>query len=111
MTSTASPQPPVTTSSRAQDIGGALLRVGGVFITIAIVIAVFAILSGGKFLIPANMLGLLRYASSVAILGMGLLVVIVVGEIDLSFGALYGLCAATMAVSWIMGDWPVWLAL
>jgi len=111
MTSTASPQPPVTTSSRAQDIGGALLRVGGVFITIAIVIAVFAILSGGKFLIPANLLGLLRYASTVAILGMGLLVVIVVGEIDLSFGALYGLCASTMAVSWIMWDWPVWLAL
>ena len=49
--------------------------------------------------------------STVAIVGMGLLLVIVVGEIDLSFGFLYGLCANTMAVSWLMWGWPVWLAL
>ena len=42
---------------------------------------------------------MLRYTSTVAIVGMGLLLVIVVGEIDLSFGFLYGLCANTMAVS------------
>ena len=49
--------------------------------------------------------------STVAIVGMGLLLVIVVGEIDLSFGFLYGLCANTMAVAWLMWGWPVWLAL
>ncbi len=68
-------------------------------------------LSGGKFLITANLLSVLRYMSTVAIVGMGLLLVIVVGEIDLSFGFLYGLCANTMAVSWLMWGWPVWLAL
>ncbi len=112
MTSTAAvPEPPVPSRSRAQDVGGALLRVGGVFITVVVVMAIFAALSGGKFLITANLLNVLRYMSTVAIVGMGLLLVIVVGEIDLSFGFLYGLCANTMAVSWLMWGWPVWLAL
>jgi len=112
MTSTAAaPEPPVATTTRMQDVGGALLRVGGVFITVIVVMVVFSVLSGGKFLIPGNLLGMLRYASTVAILGMGLLLVIVVGEIDLSFGALYGLCANTMAVTWLLWGWPVWLAL
>ena len=112
MTSTAAaPEPPVATTTRMQDVGGALLRVGGVFITVIVVMVVFSVLSGGKFLIPGNLLGMLRYASTVAILGMGLLLVIVVGEIDLSFGALYGLCANTMAVTWLLWGWPAWLAL
>jgi ribose/xylose/arabinose/galactoside ABC-type transport system permease subunit len=112
MTGTAAtPEPSAIATRRAPDLGGALLRVGGVFITIAVLVTIFAVLSGGKFLIPTNLLGLLRYASTVAILGMGLLLVIVVGEIDLSFGALYGLCANTMAVSWLLWGWPVWMAL
>ena len=109
MTSTAAaPEPPAVTTSRLQDVGGALLRVGGVFITVVLVMVIFAVLSGGKFLIPGNLLGMLRYASTVAILGMGLLLVIVVGEIDLSFGSLYGLCAIAMAVSWIAVGLALW---
>lgn len=101
----------ITTTGRAQHIGATLLRVGGVFITVLVVMAIFAILSNGKFLIPANLLGMLRYMSTVAIVGMGLLLVIVVGEIDLSFGYLYGLCANVMAVAWIVWGMPVYLAL
>jgi len=108
---TTTPKPPAGTASRAQGLGGALLRVGGVFITIAVLMIIFGALSGGKFFIPANLLSVLRYASTVAIIGLGLLLVIVVGEIDLSFGFLYGLCANVMAVSWLMWGWPVWLAL
>ena len=73
--------------------------------------AFFAIASDGKSLTPANLLGILRAMSSIAILGLGLLVVIVVGEIDLSFANLYGLSASTMAVVWIVWEWPVWFAI
>jgi ribose/xylose/arabinose/galactoside ABC-type transport system permease subunit len=49
--------------------------------------------------------------SSVAIMAMGLTLVIVVGEIDLSFGAMYGLAANTLAVVWIVMGVPVYLAI
>jgi ribose/xylose/arabinose/galactoside ABC-type transport system permease subunit len=94
-----------------QSASSTLLRVGGVFITVVIVMAIFAIASDGKSLIPANLLGMLRAMSTIAILGLGLLLVIVVGEIDLSFANLYGLCASTMAVVWIVWEWPVWWAI
>ena len=106
---------PTTSSSGSGSIAGrtssTLLRVGGVFITVLIVMALFSIASDGKFLTPANLLGILRAMSSIAILGLGLLVVIVVGEIDLSFANLYGLSASTMAVVWIVWEWPVWFAI
>ena len=41
-------------------------RVGGVFIVVLVVMAVFALLTGGKSLIPANLLGMLRAMSSIA---------------------------------------------
>ena len=110
-TTTSTPEARPTSSRGVQGVGDVLLRVGGVFITVIIVMAIFAILSNGKFLIPANLLNILRYASTVAIVGLGLLLVIVVGEIDLSFGFLYGLCANVMAVAWLMWGWPAPVAL
>jgi ribose/xylose/arabinose/galactoside ABC-type transport system permease subunit len=98
-------------ASLVRKASSTVFRVGGVFITVLVVMAVFAVLSEGKFLIPANLLGMLRAMSTIAIMGLGLLVVIVVGEIDLSFANLYGLCASTMAVLWISFDWPVWWAI
>jgi ribose/xylose/arabinose/galactoside ABC-type transport system permease subunit len=49
--------------------------------------------------------------SSVAIMGLGLTLVIVIGEIDLSVGAMYGLAANALAVIWIQGGVPVYLAI
>ena len=46
-------------------------------------------------------ISVLRAMSSVAIMSLGLTLVIVVGEIDLSFGAMYGLGANSLAVMWI----------
>jgi ribose/xylose/arabinose/galactoside ABC-type transport system permease subunit len=106
-----SPATPSPSGGLVQAASSTLLRVGGVFITVVIVMAVFAVLSDGRSLIPANMLGMLRAMSTIAIMGLGLLVVIVVGEIDLSFANLYGLCASTMAVVWIGWEWPVWWAI
>ncbi len=49
--------------------------------------------------------------SSVAIMAIGLTLVIVVGEIDLSFGAMYGLAANSLAVMWVVHGIPVYLAI
>ena len=44
-------------------------------------------------------------------MAIGLTLVIVVGEIDLSFGAMYGLAANSLAVMWVVHGVPVYLAI
>jgi ribose/xylose/arabinose/galactoside ABC-type transport system permease subunit len=97
--------------SRISLTGSGLLRVGGLLATVVVVMAAFGFLSGGSFLGINNQLGILRNVSTVAIVGLGLTLVIVVGEIDLSFASLYGLCASVIAVSWIIWGFPVWAAI
>ena len=87
------------------------VRVGGLLAAVVLVMAVFAAVSDGLFLYPDNLLGLLRYMSTLTIVGLGLTVVLIVGEIDLSFANLYGLSGMTMAVAWINWGWPLWLAI
>lgn len=85
-------------------------RTAGLIGTIAVVMAIFAIASDGKFLQPENLLGLLRGMSTLAIVGLGLLVVLIVGEIDLSFGAVYGFSGMLTAVAWINWGWSIGMA-
>jgi ribose/xylose/arabinose/galactoside ABC-type transport system permease subunit len=108
------PTPPVARAdhnwgSRAREAG---LRVGGLVFAIIIVIVVFTLLSKpNTFLTLTNALGIMRSMSTLAIVGLGLTLVIVVGEIDLSIGYMYGLAATVCAVSWINWGWPIWLAI
>ncbi len=96
-------------AGRAVDAG---VRVGGLAIAILIVIAIFTALSKpNTFLSVPNALVTMRYMSTIAIVALGLLLVIVVGEIDLSFGYMYGLAATLVSVSWIEWGWPVWAAI
>lgn len=87
----------------------AALRVGGLFAAVIAVALIFIIINPNF----ANLnlaVSVLRGMSSVAIMAMGLTLVIVVGEIDLSFGAMYGLAANTLAVVWIVMGVSVYLA-
>ena len=96
-------------SGRARDVG---LRLGGLAIAILIVIVIFTLVSKpNTFLTLTNGLGILRGMSTIAIVALGLTLVIVVGEIDLSFGYMYGLASTLIAVSWIVWGWPVVLAI
>ena len=96
-------------SGRAREFG---LRLGGLAIAILIVIVIFTLVSKpNTFLTLTNALGILRGMSTIAIVALGLTLVIVVGEIDLSFGYMYGLASTLIAVSWIVWGWPVVLAI
>jgi ribose/xylose/arabinose/galactoside ABC-type transport system permease subunit len=96
-------------AGRALDVG---LRMGGLALAIIIVIAVFTLLSKpDTFLTLSNSLVVMRGMSTIAIVALGLLLVIVVGEIDLSFGYMYGLAASLISVSWIVWGWPIYLAI
>ncbi|EYT56601.1 ABC transporter permease [Leucobacter sp. UCD-THU] len=62
------------------------------------------------FLSSRNLTNLLLQAAVVGTLAMGLTIVLLLGEIDLSIAAVAGVCAALMA-QLLTGDMPVWLVL
>ena len=88
----------------------AALRIGGLFAAVIAVALVFIFINP-NFANPNLAVSVLRAMSSVAIMAIGLTLVIVVGEIDLSFGAMYGLAANTLAVTWIVMGVSVYLAI
>lgn len=100
-----------TLGSRARLAGTTIARVGGLLIAVVVIMIVFTYLSNGRFFSVNNLLGLLRYMSTVAIVGLGLTLVIVVGEIDLSFASVYGLSSMIVAVAWILWGWPIYAAI
>lgn len=85
------------------------IRAGGLLLAVALLMLLFW-LARPAFIVPSNQLGILRSMSSIAIMSLGVMTVIVIGEIDLSFGAVYGLAANVMAVAWIVWGAPVWVA-
>ena len=86
-------------AGRAWEVG---LRVGGLAFAILIVIAIFAIVSKpNTFLTVSNSMVILRGMSTIAIVALGLLLVVIVGEIDLSFGFTYGLAASLISAGFV----------
>ncbi len=110
-TTSGPPQTSPATFGRLARAGAGLLRLGGLILSVIAVMLVFEVLSSGAFLGVNNLLGILRSTSTVAIMGLGFLLVCIVGEIDLSFGFLYGLSASLVAVAWTEWGWPVWAAI
>src|SRR5438105_1454375 len=89
-----------------------VLRIGGLFVAIVVVGTIFTLTTPGHaFLTTDVLISVLRAMASVAIMALGLTLVIVVGEIDLSVGAMYGLAANTLAVMWILDGVPIYLAI
>src|SRR3954453_4867217 len=68
----------------------------------------FAALSP-HFLSAANLANLLTQGAAVSVIAMGLVFVLLLGEIDLSVGCTSGLCGAVLAVG--LGGLPVYVAL
>ena len=69
---------------------------------------IFSITTGGIFLEPRNLSLLMRQMSVTAILAIGMVLVIVTGEIDLSVGAMTGFLGAVSAVLFVNHNWPLW---
>jgi D-xylose transport system permease protein len=81
---------------------GALPAVAG----IVVLGVLFTILRSQTFLKPLNITNLLVQAVAISLLAMGLVFVLLLGEIDLSAGVVSGVCAAVMAVTMARHDVP-----
>jgi D-xylose transport system permease protein len=90
---------------------GAIPAVAG----IVVLAILFTALRPGTFPTPLNLTNLLVQAVPISLLAMGLVFVLLLGEIDLSAGVVSGVCAAVMAVQMARNGldwwWAVLLAL
>ncbi|MGB8819067.1 MAG: sugar ABC transporter permease [Rhizobiaceae bacterium] len=59
------------------------------------------------FLSPTNLVNLLFDCSTVGIIALGIVCVLMVGEIDLSVGSTSGFASALLGVLWVNNGWPV----
>ncbi len=70
---------------------------------------VFGIMSD-VFLTPGNFANLLTQAASVTVIAMGLVFVLLLGEIDLSAGYASGVCGAVLVILITNHSYPWWIA-
>ena len=75
-----------------------------------IALLIFFSIAHNGFMSLANMGNLVTQAAPIILLAMGLVFVLLLGEIDLSAGTCAGVCAASMAVLMVRHGWYWWLA-
>lgn len=81
-----------------------------VLIGLALIWLVFQLLNE-NFLTARNLSNLVLQVGVVGMLSLGVVLVLLIGEIDLSLGTLAGMCAALMAVLLTNHGWPTWAAI
>ena len=118
------PRPPTcrtSASSRDQGVGGAAkafvrrVRSGDlgslpVVVGLIVIWAVFQILNHA-FLSPGNLVNLTLQCAAIGTIAIGIVLVLLLGEIDLSVGCVSGLAAAILGQGLTTLGWPLWLAI
>lgn len=90
---------------RGGDLGSLPVIVG-----LAIIWATFQVLNP-TFLSSTNLVNLTLQCAAVGTISIGIVLVLLLGEIDLSVGSVSGLAAAVLAVSFVQLEWPLVLSL
>src|SRR5919109_3507320 len=85
---------------------------GEVRVILAIVV-IWAIFQAqeSRFLTATNLTNLILQITAVGLISVGVVLVLLLGEIDLSVGAVSGLCAAIMAVLNVKHGWSPYTAI
>ncbi len=90
---------------RSGDLGSLPVVVG-----LVIIWTVFTVLNP-VFLSSANLVNLLFDSATVGVISLGVVCMLMVGEIDLSVGSVSGFASALLGVLWVNLGWPVALAI
>ncbi|PJI94785.1 sugar ABC transporter permease [Luteimicrobium subarcticum] len=90
---------------RGGDLGSLPVVVGLIVIWI-----VFQSLNS-NFLSPGNLVNLLLQSAAVGTISVGIVLVLLLGEIDLSVGSVSGVSAAMLAVGFVNHGWPIAVAI
>lgn len=90
---------------RRGDLGSVPVAVGLVVIAI-----VFSSLNS-HFLSAENLTNLALQMAATGTIALGIIMVLLLGEIDLSAGSVSGMCAVVMTLLYVQSSWPAWLAI
>ena len=90
---------------RSGDLGSLPVVVG-----LAIIWTVFQTLNP-VFLSANNLVNLLFDCSTTGVISLGIVCILMVGEIDLSVGSVSGFASAVVGVLWVNSGWPVGIAI
>jgi D-xylose transport system permease protein len=93
------------TRVRSGDLGSLPVIVG-----LVIIWTVFSSINP-IFLSSGNLVNLLFDCSTTGVIALGIVCILMVGEIDLSVGSVSGFSSALLGVLWINHGWPVWSAI
>ena len=81
----------------------------GIYIAFVAILALFAVVTGGKMLAPANLSNMVGQYGYILILAIGMVIVIIAGHIDLSVGSIVGFAGAMAGVFIVRMGMPVWI--
>ncbi len=92
-------------------LSGAAGRNLGLIIALVLLIVVGAITAGDRFMNVENFLTIIRFASIIGVISIGMTFVITAGGIDLSVGSVMGLASVVASLSWVQAaaDQTSWL--
>ena len=80
-----------------------------VLVALGILALVFQAFNG-KFLSSDNLVNLTLQSATIGVITLGVVLILLVGQIDLSVGAVSGLAAAVVAVGFMQRGWPLAVA-
>jgi putative multiple sugar transport system permease protein len=87
------------------------IREYGMFIALFVIMGVFTATTDGIFISPRNISNLLNQTGYIAVLAVGMTLVIVIRQIDLSVGFLAGFLGAIAAIALAFWNWPIYVVI
>lgn len=87
------------------------MRQYGMVLALIAVYVIFAILTGGKNLSPANINNLIMQNGYIVILAVGMLLCVLTGNVDLGVGSVVATCGAVVGIGIVDYGWNMWIAI
>ena len=83
----------------------------GMVLALIAVYVIFAIMTGGKNLSPANINNLIMQNGYIVILAVGMLLCVLTGNVDLGVGSIVATCGAVIGIGMVDYGWNMWIAI
>ena len=87
------------------------MRQYGMVLALIAVYIIFAALTGGKNMSPANINNLIMKNGYIVILAVGMLLCVLTGNVDLGVGSVVATCGAVIGIGMVDYGWNMWIAI
>ena len=87
------------------------LKQYGMVLALIAVYVIFAVMTGGKNLSPANINNLIMQNGYIIILAVGMLLCVLTGNVDLGVGSVVATCGPVIGIGMVDHGWNMWVAI